>query len=225
MYSQDPVLTTRLVSLPLRRRPGTHRAGARRAAIDLRVAGEVNRSILPDAMDAAIAYGEKTNSHALLIFHDGALQLEHYYPGFDASSCRPRSRCTSRCWPCWWALPFATDTSVRWTTRSVSICRSGPADGRGRITLRQMLQQSSGIDYPTIGWNPLGGFTQLVLGDDIAPIVLGEPLEAEPGEPLRLQRRESAGPRHRDRAHHGQALRRLPGVSLSGATPARMMPK
>ena len=53
-------------------------------------------------------------------------------------------------------------------------------DGRARITIRQMLQQQSGIAFPSVGFNPVGGFFKLTLGDDIAPIALNQPLEVEP---------------------------------------------
>jgi CubicO group peptidase (beta-lactamase class C family) len=181
MYSQDPGLTTRLVSLPFGGGQGPIEPVPGGPAIDLRVAGEVNRSILPDAVNRAIAYGEQTGSHALLIFHDGALQLEHYYPGFDASTLSSTQSMHKSVLAMLVGIAIR-DGHIGSVDDEVGVyLPEWAADGRGRITIRQMLQQSSGIDYPTIGWNPLGGFTQLVLGDDIAPIVLSQPLDGEPG--------------------------------------------
>jgi CubicO group peptidase (beta-lactamase class C family) len=54
-------------------------------------------------------------------------------------------------------------------------------DERREITIRQMLQQSSGINFATFGINPLGGFFQLMLGDDVTPAALDLPQEVPAG--------------------------------------------
>ena len=181
MYTQDPVLTTRIVTAPFGGSQGPLDPVPGGPPLELRVAGEVNHSISAAALDAAVAYGNETNSHALLVYHNGELQLEHYYPGYDASSISATQSMHKS------VLALLVGIAIRdGYINSVDdpASRYVPEwanDARASITLRQMLQQSSGIGFPSLGWNPLGGFFQLVLGDNIAPIVLSQPLEAEPG--------------------------------------------
>jgi CubicO group peptidase (beta-lactamase class C family) len=181
-YFENPGLTTRLVMLPFGGGQGPTEPVAGGPPLDLRVAGEVNRSILPDTLQQAIAYGEQTSSHALLVFHDGALQLEHYYPGYDATTFSATQSMHKS------VLAMLIGVAIRdghigSVDDEVGVyLEEWAGDGRGRISLRDMLQQSSGIDYPTIGWNPIGGFTQLVLGTDVEPLVLSQPLAEDPGQ-------------------------------------------
>ena len=182
MYFQDPGLTTRLAMAPFGGGQGPTEPVPGGPRLDLRLAGEVNRSILPDTLEQAIAYGSETKSHALLIFHDGALQLEHYYPGFDEYSLSATQSMHKSVLAMLVGIAIR-DGHIGSVDDEVGVyLPEWAADGRARITLRQMLQQSSGIDYPSIGWNPLGGFTQLVLGENIVPLVLSQPLAGTPGE-------------------------------------------
>jgi len=54
-------------------------------------------------------------------------------------------------------------------------------DERATITIKHMLKQESGIDFPTVGINPLGGFFRLIFGPNIGPEALHQPLEVGPG--------------------------------------------
>lgn len=181
-YLEDPGLTTRLVMLPFGGGQGPTEPVAAGPRLDLRVAGEVNRSILPDTLQQAIAYGEQTGSHALLVFHEGALQLEHYYPGYDETSLSATQSMHKSVLAMLIGIAIR-DGHIGSVDDEVGVyLTEWAADGRGRITLRDMLRQSSGIDYPTIGWNPVGGFSQLVLGTDIEPLVLSQPLAEPPGQ-------------------------------------------
>lgn len=181
MYLQDPVLTTRLVSLPFGGSQGPVDPVPGGPPLELRSAGEVNRSISAEALAAAVAYGAQTGSHALLVYHHGELQLEHYYPGYDASSISATQSMHKS------VLALLVGVAIRdgyigsVDDPAARYLPEWANDGRAAITLRQMLQQSSGIGFPQLGFNPLGGFFQLVLGDDIAPVVLGQPLEDPPG--------------------------------------------
>ncbi len=83
MYVADPVVTTRLVGLAFGGGVGPEERVPGGAEAQVPVAASAARTIDPQALQQAIAYGEETGSHALLVYHDGALQLEHYYPGHD----------------------------------------------------------------------------------------------------------------------------------------------
>ena len=181
MYVADPIITTRLVGLPFGGSQGPEQRVAGGKPIAIPSVRAEARTISEQAVGQAIAYGEKMKSHALLIYHNGALQLEHYYPGYDRDT-RTSTQSMHKS-----VLALLVGIAIRdGFIASVDdpAARYVPEwanDGRSKITIRQLLQQQSGIAYDTIGWNPTAGFFQLVLGGDIGPVVLAEPLAEEPG--------------------------------------------
>ncbi len=181
MYLQDPVLTSRLVLSPITGNQGPLEVVDGGPKFEIPVSSEEDRSILPDALNLATAYGEETDSHALIVFHDGALQLEKYYSDYSAGSISPTQSMHKS------VLAVLVGIAIRdGYIKSVDdevgkYLEEWSQDERGKITLRQMLQQASGIDYPTIGFNPLQGFFQLVLGKNTKAVVLNQSLLDKPG--------------------------------------------
>jgi len=179
MYIMDPVVTVRLVGAPFGAKSGPLERVPGGPLID--IPNSSTSEISDEALASAISYGEETNTHALIVFHDGAIRLEHYYPGHDA----------------------AEITSTQSMHKSVVAMLVGIAIKEGRInsvddpahlylpewanddrkfiTIRHMLQQSSGINFATFGINPLGGFFQLMLGDDVTPVALNLEQEVPAG--------------------------------------------
>ena len=66
------------------------------------------------------------------------------------------------------------------TTRPSDYLQEWRGDDRERITLQNMLQQSSGITFPSVSINIVSDFYQLLLGGDISPIVVKQTAELEP---------------------------------------------
>ena len=182
MYVADPVITTRLVGLPFGGGTGPEEPVRGGQPAELPVAAPGKGTISQAALDAAIAYGAETKSHALIVYHDGAIQLEHYYPGYDATT-RTSTQSMHKS-----VLALLVGIAIRdgfITSVDDPAARYLPEwshDDRAKITLRQMLQQSSGIDFPTVGFNPVGGFFALTLGGDIGAIALGAPVAEPPGQ-------------------------------------------
>jgi CubicO group peptidase (beta-lactamase class C family) len=181
MYVADPTLTTRLVGTPFGVEAGPASPVAAGPEIPLPIARPDLRTIEPAALEAAVELGARMDSHALLVWHRGALQLEYYYPGFGPDTRTPTQSMHKSVLAMLVGIAIeqghiesVDDPASRYLTEWAN-------DARAAITIRQMLQQSSGIGFPTVGFNPLGGFFQLVLGADIAPIVLGQPMDGEPG--------------------------------------------
>ena len=44
---------------------------------------EESLTINPEVLSQAITYADENKSHALLIFHEGNMQLEHYFEGYS----------------------------------------------------------------------------------------------------------------------------------------------
>ncbi len=181
MYANDPIITTRLFGLLSGGGTGPEEIVAGNPAAGLPPSPAAGRSISPAALDAAVAYGAATKSHALIVYHDGAIQLEHYYPGFDAST-RTSTQSMHKS-----VLALVVGIAIRdgyISSVDDPAARYLPEwanDDRARITIRDMLHQASGIDFPTMGWNPTGGFFALLLGGDIGTLTLRQKAIEPPG--------------------------------------------
>lgn len=182
LYVADPVITGRLLGMPFGGGAGpvqTVRGGAA-AALAAPPAG--TSSIAQAALDQAVDYAARNDSHALLVYHDGALQLERYFPGYGADT-RTSTQSMHKS-----VLALAIGIAIRdGFIASVDdpAARYLPEwanDGRAQITIRQLLQQSSGIGFPKLDYaNPLGDFMQVMLGGDLERVTLAQPLDGEPG--------------------------------------------
>ena len=101
----------------------------------------------PEAVFAdALAYARETESYALLIWHDGALVLEHYFPGYDADvRAEPASMHKS-------VLGLVTAKAIEEgliespDTPIGTYIREWANDPRGEITVEQLLTMSSGLE-------------------------------------------------------------------------------
>jgi CubicO group peptidase (beta-lactamase class C family) len=132
----------------------------------------------PAALQAAEAYATQTNSVALLVYHRGVLRHEKYWPGFD------RDTITD---------PFSAHKTVMGLLVGAAIedgfiesidqpastwLTEWASDPRRDITLRHLLQMSSGLDTPPFGtWT---GF-RITLGSELEKTVLGLSLAKPPG--------------------------------------------
>lgn len=181
LYVADPLLTARLVRLPFGGGSGPEETVAGGPAAVLPVAAPGARSIAAAALDEAIAYGAQTGSHALIVYHDGAIQLEHYYPGYDAGTRTPTQSMHKSVLALMVGIAIRDGFIHSVDDPAARYLPEWAGDARAKITLRDLLHQASGIDFPTVGLNPVGGFFQLMLGGDIAPLALGEPAVEAPG--------------------------------------------
>lgn len=159
-------------------------------------AGE--RTISAAALEAAATWAGEHNSVALLVLHRGRIQLERYWQGMDAQqlfSGRAMSRSL---------VGLAYGDAVA----SGAIGLDDPAgkfleewrhDPRGRITIRELLQATSGLEEVALNAvdTPAGASVferwktkiesltsknaRLSLGTDFAKVALSFDLEHEPG--------------------------------------------
>ena len=177
MFISSPLLTLRMLTLDL----GPEEQVAGGQIIVVPAAANESRSISETALAAAIAFGEQNDSHALIVYHDQAIQLEHYYPGHDAASFSPTQSMHKSVLAILIGIAIEQGHIASADEPAASYLTEWADDERAGITIRQMLQQNSGIDFPTFGFNPLGGFFRLIFGPDIKPVALNQPLEVEPG--------------------------------------------
>lgn len=173
----DPVITTRLLSLPFGGDAGPLARVPGGPVPDLVVAPPGSGTIPQGVLDQAVAYGAAQDSHALLIWQGGALQLEHYYPGHDATSITSTQSMHKSVLAL--LVGIAIDQRL---IRSVdepvaTYIPEWAGDDRRRITIRQMLQQASGIDWP----GGLPGLLRMTLGGNLEQLVLDQGVFAPAG--------------------------------------------
>jgi len=177
MFISNPLLTLRILTLDLG--PVEQVTGGQ--IIVVPTAANESRSISETALAAAIAFGEQNDSHALIVYHDQAVQLEHYFPGHDADSFSPTQSMHKSVLAMLIGIAIEQGYIASVDEPAATYLMEWADDARAGITIRHMLQQNSGIDFPTFGFNPLGGFFRLIFGPDIKPVALNQPLEVEPG--------------------------------------------
>ncbi|MFQ5609879.1 MAG: serine hydrolase domain-containing protein [Woeseiaceae bacterium] len=179
MYYLDPVVTTRLVQAPFSGIPGPRERVPGGTPVDIPAA--TAPGISAAALDQAVAYGRETGSHALLVYRDDGIELEHYYPGHDADSITPTQSMHKSVLAMLVGIAIEEGHIGSVDDPAAKYLDEWANDERAGITIRHMLRQTSGIDFATIGFNPLGGFFQLMLGADVTGASLHLPLAVEPG--------------------------------------------
>jgi CubicO group peptidase (beta-lactamase class C family) len=130
------------------------------------------------ALQVAIDYAEQTESLALLIYQGGALRYERYWSGFDRDT---RTNPNSMHKPVLALLVGAAIADGYIESVDTPAARWLPEwqdEARGRITLRQLLQMSSGLEIPVFGtWKS----AKILFGSDLLAGVISLQAEQTPG--------------------------------------------
>jgi CubicO group peptidase (beta-lactamase class C family) len=168
MFITDPVLTTRLLTMD----QGPEAVVRGGASITIPLKAESDRSIDSAALDAAVAYGEQNNSHALIVYRGNSIELEHYYPGYDGDTITPTQSMHKSVLAMLIGIAINDGYIPSVDTPASEFLTEWATDERRNITIRQMLQQVSGIDFDSFSPNITSGFFQLMLGDNIRPVAL-----------------------------------------------------
>ncbi len=180
-YAADPAVMRRLITgPPMGVVDQTDRNQPQEAVpgIEATIPAAPQATIEPAALAAAEDYATATQSVALLVWHRGALRYEKYWPGYD------RDTRTD---------PFSAHKSVMALLMGVAIgdgvieSVDEPAanylpewrnDSRREITIRDLLQMSSGLEIVPFGsWRGM----RLTLGSDLTEVALSVPAERPHG--------------------------------------------
>jgi CubicO group peptidase (beta-lactamase class C family) len=168
LFSMDPVLTMRLLTMD----PGPEETVAGGELITLPTAADEQRTVSIAALDAAIEYGETTDSHALIVYRGDRIELEHYYPGYDENTRSPTQSMHKSVLAMLVGISIAEGYIPDIDSPAAIWLTEWSEDERNRITIRQMLQQTSGIDFESFSLNITSGFFQMMMGDNIRPVAL-----------------------------------------------------
>lgn len=179
LFVNAPVTTQRLLSMPFGGSSGPV------AIVRGGPPGEMPQAsrpaLAPDTRDAAIAYGAETGSHALLVWHDDGIAVEHYYPGYDAETRTPTQSMHKSVVALLVGIAIEQG-HIGSVDDSASLYLTEWADDeRAQITLKHMLRQTSGLRFSSVGFRTIIGFLRMMIGPDVTAETLYQPLEAEPG--------------------------------------------
>ena len=175
-YVAKPVMTTRLLGLPFGGSQGPTdpvRGGPVPALV---VATEAARTIPAAVLDQAVEAAAKTEAYSLLVWQGGALQLEKYWPGHDAKSFTSTQSMHKSALAILVGIAIEQGLIKSVGDPAANYIEEWAGDERRHITIRQMLQQSSGIDFP--------GFPAVIdmtIGDNLAQITFEQGVLAPPG--------------------------------------------
>ncbi len=175
-YVAKPVMTTRLLGLPFGGSQGPTdpvRGGPVPALV---VATEAARTIPAAVLDQAVEAAAKTEAYSLLVWQGGALQLEKYWPGHDAKSFTSTQSMHKSVLAILVGIAIEQGLIKSVDDPTANYIEEWAGDERRHITIRQMLQQSSGIDFP--------GFPAVIdmtIGDRLAQITFEQGVLAPPG--------------------------------------------
>jgi CubicO group peptidase (beta-lactamase class C family) len=142
-----------------------------------------DQSFSPQTIDEVTSYADATRGDALLVAHDGVLQIEHYTAGGSdipthTFSTHSMTRVLGAI-----AMGILIDRGL---IPSLDVPASNYLpewrdDGRRTITIRELLTMSSGIQTK-FSTDPGSPYMQSYYGADIERIVANAPLVAEPGK-------------------------------------------
>ena len=174
-YVAKPLMTARLLGLPFGGSQGPTdpvRGGPVPALV---VAAEAERTIPAAVLDQAVEAAAKTEAYSLLVWQGGALQLEKYWPGHDAKSFTSTQSMHKSVLAILVGIAIEQGLIKSVDDPAANYIEEWAGDERRHITIRQMLQQSSGIDFP--------GFPAVIdmtIGDRLEQITFEQGVLAPP---------------------------------------------
>ena len=142
--------------------------------------------ITSDALEAAADWAEDHNSLALLILHEGELVLEKYWQDAKQDSLLT-GRAMSRT-PI--SLLIGIGLNEGWIQSLddpiSKYLEEWSNDARGKITIRQLLNNISGLESPAFSSWPYSKIMQMSIGSDFTRTVLSLNLVAPPGSEFKM---------------------------------------
>ena len=140
------------------------------------------KNISDESIEAAIKFSEKMGSHALLIYQNDEIILEKYFDDYNAETISDTQSMhkTVLAMMVGIAIDEGIIESVNESASKYLI--EWRDDSRNQITIKHLLQQSSGLDYPEFSFHPLSEFNQLMLGEDVTKMTLRQIAYRQPNE-------------------------------------------
>ena len=160
---------------PLGRVPG--KPGAPLSRVE-----EEASTISEEAWQTALDYAVATESVALVVWHKGAIQYEYYGPGFDRTSRTDPASMHKSVVALLVGAAIADGTLPSIDEPAATYLTEWADDERSMVTIRHLLQMTSGMYRDPFSPSPFGTTMKLNLGTEIKNLTLEQPSRRPPGE-------------------------------------------
>lgn len=136
------------------------------------VATESTRTVTQDALDEAVAYAKEFNSYTVIVVHNGEIQLEWYADGRTADQLTESQSMHKTLMGLFVGIAIE-DGYIDSVDEPVSTyIEEWHGDPRGDVTLKNLLQMSSGLGQYPFGLNPFSGSMDwLYAGNTLDPLL------------------------------------------------------
>jgi CubicO group peptidase (beta-lactamase class C family) len=144
-------------------------------------AEDAHRSVSQDALDAAVRYGTETGSVALLVWHRGSLELEHYWPGYGRQTRTDSGGMHATVLALLYGAAIGEGVIRSLDEPAATYLPEWRNDAHAKIRIRDLLMMASGLEHQPPSRNPWNRAVRLFLSGNITPLALGAPVHDEPG--------------------------------------------
>ena len=145
------------------------------------IATPQDRTIREDAFQQVVDWMDDKNSIGLVVAHKGQIQFENYWPGYDENTVSDTASMHKSILGLVYGFALE-DGSIKSLDEPVKNYLTEWADDpRGDITIRQMMQNTSGLFIDPFSMNPFSRTAELFYGSDVEKVALATKRDIEPG--------------------------------------------
>jgi CubicO group peptidase (beta-lactamase class C family) len=135
---------------------------------------------LPE-LNAAVDYAGAHNSVALLVYHSGKLELEKYWPPYSADTLTDSAAMSKSVLGLLTGIALKDGLINSVDDSAANYLKEWANDSRRDITIRDLLQMTSGFADTEVTENPFSAGDELLFSSDIEEVALAQKLAAPPG--------------------------------------------
>jgi CubicO group peptidase (beta-lactamase class C family) len=145
-----------------------------------RVAPELE-SLDPRVLETAALYAGERDSQSLIVTRHGHIVFERYWRGTSFDTVVDSQSFARVLVALLTGIAFE-ERKIGWRDEPIgALISDWRNDPRGSITVRQLMQMSSGLTPPGSTWNPWGAGARALFGSDIVAATFQRPLGGKPG--------------------------------------------
>ena len=142
---------------------------------------ENQSAISESSLDSTSSWAAKRNTHALIVLHRGQIALEQYWGGVDRGTLYSGRGMTKSLIGILYGFAVG-DRVLNLDEPAANFLTEWNRDERSEITIRHLLENTSGLENPPFTASPFNKQTRLAWGPDIASTALGFEFEQPPGQ-------------------------------------------
>ena len=147
----------------------------------LPIAAPEDRTISEEAFTKVVNWLEDKNSIGLVVVHKGQVQFEHYWPGYDETTVADTASMHKSLMGLMYGFALKDGSLPSLDIPVSTYLTEWEGDPRGDITIRQMMQHTSGLTIDPFSMNPFSRTAELFYGGDITKVALETERAEDPG--------------------------------------------